>query len=277
MFENQNVPASPADKPAGNTNQGTGPSVQPASSSVLSGVNSGVSPAAAKPTTPADMFSEVEPAPSTPPVSTWQRPTPPKPAVFQPKPSAPSATPGSPAGGSYNFPEADPGFNLKRILVLGGLIVALGAIAGGGYYGYKKYSAVSPINAPANNNNTENKEITNVQPADTKPEATTDTNTVVPNDNTAASGTAVVAPPKDSDDDGLTDEEEASLGTNPNAVDSDNDGLFDREEVKVYGTDPLRADTDGDGYSDGVEVKGGFNPLGWGKLFDPANPAANKQ
>lgn len=42
--------------------------------------------------------------------------------------------------------------------------------------------------------------------------------------------------------------------------DSDNDGLSDDEE-KVYGTDPNKADTDGDGYSDGVEVKSGYNPL----------------
>jgi len=33
------------------------------------------------------------------------------------------------------------------------------------------------------------------------------------------------------------------------AVDSDNDGLTDEEE-KIYGTDPKKQDTDGDGYSD---------------------------
>ncbi len=43
-------------------------------------------------------------------------------------------------------------------------------------------------------------------------------------------------------------------------LDSDQDGLSDSEE-KTYGTDPKNADTDGDGYSDGVEVKGGYNPL----------------
>ena len=43
-------------------------------------------------------------------------------------------------------------------------------------------------------------------------------------------------------------------------LDSDQDGLSDAEE-KTYGTDPHKADTDGDGYSDGVEVKSGYNPL----------------
>lgn len=43
-------------------------------------------------------------------------------------------------------------------------------------------------------------------------------------------------------------------------LDSDQDGLSDAEE-KTYGTNPQKADTDGDGYSDGVEVKGGYDPL----------------
>lgn len=43
-------------------------------------------------------------------------------------------------------------------------------------------------------------------------------------------------------------------------LDSDQDGLTDQEE-KAIGTDPLKADTDGDGYSDGKEVESGYNPL----------------
>jgi hypothetical protein len=42
--------------------------------------------------------------------------------------------------------------------------------------------------------------------------------------------------------------------------DSDQDGLTDQEE-KSLGTDPMKADTDGDGYSDGKEIGSGFNPL----------------
>src|SRR3989339_679701 len=42
----------------------------------------------------------------------------------------------------------------------------------------------------------------------------------------------------DTDQDGLTDEEELGLGLNINKNDSDDDGLFDREELRVYKTDP---------------------------------------
>ncbi|MCX7007999.1 MAG: OmpA family protein [Kiritimatiellaeota bacterium] len=59
----------------------------------------------------------------------------------------------------------------------------------------------------------------------------------------------------DSDGDGLTDREEAALGTDPFNPDTDGDGLTDGEEVKIYHTDPLNPDTDGDGLSDGAEVK----------------------
>lgn len=43
-------------------------------------------------------------------------------------------------------------------------------------------------------------------------------------------------------------------------LDSDQDGLSDIEE-KTYGTNPNNADSDGDSYSDGAEVKSGYNPL----------------
>jgi hypothetical protein len=43
-------------------------------------------------------------------------------------------------------------------------------------------------------------------------------------------------------------------------MDSDQDGLSDQEE-SLYGTDPRSADTDRDGYSDGAEVSSGYDPL----------------
>jgi len=42
--------------------------------------------------------------------------------------------------------------------------------------------------------------------------------------------------------------------------DQDQDGLADQEEQAI-GTDPTNPDTDGDGYSDGVEVNSGYDPL----------------
>jgi hypothetical protein len=73
---------------------------------------------------------------------------------------------------------------------------------------------------------------------------------------------------KDTDGDGLSDDEEGKAGTDSRIADSDRDGLGDREEIQVYGTDPLDPDTDDDSYLDGQEVKSGFNPNGSGKLFE---------
>ena len=78
----------------------------------------------------------------------------------------------------------------------------------------------------------------------------------------------VVEPAVDSDNDGLTDTEEATLGTNPQNADTDSDGLSDYEEVTLWKTNPLNPDTDGDGYSDGSEVKNNYNPNGPGKLLE---------
>lgn len=66
---------------------------------------------------------------------------------------------------------------------------------------------------------------------------------------------------KDSDGDGLSDERELALGTDPNNPDTDGDGLLDGEEVDKHKTDPLNPDTDGGGISDGAEVSFGGNPL----------------
>lgn len=65
----------------------------------------------------------------------------------------------------------------------------------------------------------------------------------------------------DTDEDGLTDKEEAELGTDPEAADSDGDGLGDYEEHIELGTDPTKADTDGDGYDDGDEIAEGSDPV----------------
>jgi VCBS repeat-containing protein len=66
----------------------------------------------------------------------------------------------------------------------------------------------------------------------------------------------------DSDLDGLTDDQEIALGTDPFNPDTDSDGLFDGEEVNTHGTSPLLPDSDGDGLTDGQEVSGtGTNPL----------------
>ncbi|MGH2534580.1 MAG: hypothetical protein ACRDJW_20140 [Thermomicrobiales bacterium] len=67
--------------------------------------------------------------------------------------------------------------------------------------------------------------------------------------------------PSDRDGDGLTDDQERAIGTNPGNPDTDGDGLSDGDEVNKYGTNPLDPDTDGDGWTDGREVAAGTDPL----------------
>ena len=63
----------------------------------------------------------------------------------------------------------------------------------------------------------------------------------------------------DTDGDGLSDADEVDAGTDPSNSDSDNDGLLDGEE-EALGTDPNNSDTDGDGLSDADEVDAGTDP-----------------
>ncbi|EKN64127.1 VWA domain-containing protein [Schinkia azotoformans] len=72
----------------------------------------------------------------------------------------------------------------------------------------------------------------------------------------------VLDPMSDSDDDGLTDQEEMNLGTNPSISDTDKDGLSDGEEVLMYKTNPLKSDTDEDRLPDQYEIFAtGTDPL----------------
>ncbi|MBD3673410.1 MAG: hypothetical protein HUJ26_07775 [Planctomycetaceae bacterium] len=65
-------------------------------------------------------------------------------------------------------------------------------------------------------------------------------------------------PDRDRDDDGLTDDQELAIGTDPEDPDTDDDGLLDGTEVDIAdGTacpNPLIADSDGDTLVDGLEV-----------------------
>ena len=69
----------------------------------------------------------------------------------------------------------------------------------------------------------------------------------------------------DADGDGLGDDDESLIGTDPLDPDSDDDGLADGVETNTgiftgpgdTGTDPLDSDTDDDGLADGVETNTG--------------------
>lgn len=84
---------------------------------------------------------------------------------------------------------------------------------------------------------------------------------VISNDNndgffTFTLGLTVTAgdPNRDTDGDGLTNDQEEELGTDPEIADTDGDGLSDGVEFLKTKTDPKAADSDGDGLSDGDEV-----------------------
>jgi hypothetical protein len=144
----------------------------------------------------------------------------------------------------------------KKIFYIIGILVIVVVVAGLLYShfstGYENLRTV-----PVDNS-------TNVPPATTETEDNVSTEELVEE---------VVEEYLDSDSDGLTDEQELSIGTDPFNPDSDNDGLFDREEVVSYKTDPLNSDSDGDTYLDGSEVKAGYDPSGPGKLLNL--PATN--
>jgi len=146
----------------------------------------------------------------------------------------------------------------KKFVIIGliSLIVIGGAI--GGWVAYHKFFRSNESLSPntSNTSNTSNTPNANIN------KAVKQTPTPTPSEPAVAPPSS----PQDSDGDGLTDEEELKLGTDPENSDTDNDGLFDREEVKVYKTDPLNADTDGDGYLDGEEVNHNYDPKGPGKL-----------
>ncbi len=130
---------------------------------------------------------------------------------------------------------------------LGGMIVLTLLVLGG--YGVARFLRQAQV--------TQGEKAAVVAPPSAAPEETPDVNLIEP--------PSVVI---DTDGDGLTDEEEVVLGTDPLEADTDGDGLFDGEETATYQTDPLNPDSDGDTFLDGQEVRNGYSPKGTGKLFE---------
>jgi hypothetical protein len=150
----------------------------------------------------------------------------------------------------------------KKAKSTGILILISGAIfliaAGFGFY-YLVFKLQPAAKVPVVTDNeqteatsTEQPAVTPEVPATTSPEITTEaaTTTTATSTNsvtlaTSTAGTINLTPAKDTDQDGLTDDEEALLGTDPN-----------------------KQDTDGDGYNDLAEVIKLYNPTGPGKITD---------
>ncbi len=141
----------------------------------------------------------------------------------------------------------------KGFFTLLGVLIVVSALATGGWYVYSRYFSLPQIE-------TLNSNQSNINQAAEQP--ATNQNQVGQPANTNA---AIIG--LDSDQDGLTDSEEALYGTDPNKVDTDGDGLADRDEVRVFKTDPLNPDTDLDGFNDGIEIQNGYDPKGPGKLL----------
>lgn len=186
-----------------------------------------------------DIFSETESVP-TPPAE--------KPDAFKPKQAS------EPLKNKSNISNKS---KIKIILIIVFGVIFLGA---GGFFGYRYLMQYLEKDIQVLEENQETVE----------PEAIEQNNNI---NNTDRSNTAEQKTPPpvvniDTDNDGLTDEQEKALGTDINKTDTDYDGLSDREEVRVYNTNPLDPDTDGDSFADGTEVEKGYNPNGEGRLYE---------
>jgi hypothetical protein len=82
---------------------------------------------------------------------------------------------------------------------------------------------------------------------------------------------------EDPDQDGLSNADETTRGTDLWSADTDQDGLDDKAEIETYLTDPLVADSDDDGAMDGDEVVADTNPKDRESLFalKAIQPATN--
>jgi len=207
---------------------------------------------------PEDMFSGVEP--------TKQEPLRPSGALSPTVPGMPGGA--SPVGASpEEVGEGEVGSPKKKmflVLAAGILVVVLG---GGGFLVWRQFAAApeeTEIQTPGAIN-----ENVNLPPVNLPAEIVSNVNETPVEVPPAVLETAPVVPlPEsvDSDGDGLTDAEEALLGTDTTKIDTDGDNLNDGQEVNLYLTDPLNSDTDGDTYLDGDEVVNGYNPKGSGEL-----------
>ncbi len=78
----------------------------------------------------------------------------------------------------------------------------------------------------------------------------------------------------DTDEDGLTDGDEVNTyNTDPLLTDTDTDGLSDGDEIDLHSTDPLDADSDDDGFNDGDEINAGTDPND--SSSTPSTPTVN--
>ncbi|MFA6198603.1 MAG: hypothetical protein WC734_05670 [Patescibacteria group bacterium] len=202
-----------------------------------------------QPSSAEDIFAPTDPAGTrTPSVRPTRRPA----APYHDSPLPPVRS-----GGSRNRT-----IYLTIIVIV--VVLVVGSIAGLAWWKNRSQTSANASNRNTNQlvNQNANSSIVNVSNQNANA-------TIIPNVNESTNA------PADSDRDGLSDTEEASLGTNPQLSDTDGDGLSDLREVRIYHSDPLVSDSDGNGVSDGDEVSAGDNPTGSGSLFDISNKTIN--
>lgn len=134
--------------------------------------------------------------------------------------------------------------------------VADGSMYFAGFVGAELPAAATPVPATP---------VATAAPATPEPTAApvVPTPTVVPAtpEPTAIPPTpAPTAVPVDTDSDGLPDNREVEIGTDPSKPDSDDDGISDGDEVNTHKTAPLNNDTDADNFYDGGELIRGTDP-----------------
>ncbi len=190
-----------------------------------------------------------------------------------PKPSGAPGMPKMPMSEGSQSPAVDPPLvtNRKSILVASLVLGVIILIGGGVLLAKFLGGSVTQLDSLRGNTPTDTNSAT--PPLTENPLAPSDS-TTTPSDQNIT--TAPSLAPKDTDGDGLNDDEEQILATSITLPDTDKDGLSDYDEVRVYQTDPLKDDPDGDTYKDGEEVKNGYNPAGPGKIFGaPSSPSAS--
>lgn len=142
------------------------------------------------------------------------------------------------------------------IMVFGSILV-ISLIYFGYVYFVKPY--VIKSEAPANTKIEEKKATTTIKKIEEPivvPETISTSNPVISTSSAETSSTTETVLPEETP--------VISAPVKVSTIDTDADGLTDDEE-KIVGTDPAKADTDNDGYLDLAELKSGYDPLVPGK------------
>lgn len=149
------------------------------------------------------------------------------------------------------------------ILILGALVLV--AMVAGAYYFIFRRSVVTPQNQVSQ----ENISTTTQEEKGAKENAPATTTNVLIEEATTTMATSTIATTSPEESSPSTEEVPTTIISLKPGADQDGDGLSDLEEA-LLGTNETITDTDNDGYNDLTELLNFYNPAGDGKLS--ANP-----